>query len=392
MNEQNPQGHGPIDPRGAFSPPPPPGNLPGSGSAQGYPPATPPLPPPPPQGYGPMMHPPQPPPRPHRTFTRAIFVTLAATIFSISLLANLYLLFLSGLMSGRTAPSSILREGDESEKVAVIPIGGLIMGDAAARFDRFITRAERDPDVKAVVLEIDTPGGSIPASDEIHNRIARFTTNRPGVPVISSLGGIATSGGYYIACATEHIHAQPTTMTGNIGAMMMRVNLSSLADRWGIEDTSIASTGTDFKTAGSILKPENEAERAYLQNLVDQGFARFKEVVAAGREGKLAQPLEEIANGKVYLATEALELGLVDAIGYSHDAYQHAATLAGLGDPTVIRYLDPPTLRALLRAESSVGWNGGVPGVTINGVNVNLDSRQLHELLSPRMMYLWQGN
>jgi protease IV len=376
-----PPGQGPIDPRGAFSPPPPP--LPGGPPAMSHYP-----------GFHPGMYP---PPRPHKSFTRAIFLTLATTIFGVSLLLNLYLLMWSGLstsFSNRSNLHSVIVEGDPRQKIAVIPVSGIIMGDASARFDRFITRAEADPDVQALVIEIDSPGGSITASDEIHNRIARFRLNRPGVPIVSTMGSVATSGGYYVACATDAIYAQPTTMTGNIGVVAPRFNFHRLFDKWGIEETTLASSGTTFKNAGSMFKPEAADETAYLQHLIDQAFTQFKNVVRDARADKLTQPMEVVANGKVYMAAEALEMGLIDSIGYSLDAYGHAATLAGLTNQTVIRYQDPPTIRDLLMAHGAAGSlleGSGAGGVTVNGVNINADLSQFHELTTPRLLYLWRG-
>ncbi|MGB7156472.1 MAG: signal peptide peptidase SppA, partial [Tepidisphaeraceae bacterium] len=349
---------------------------------------------PPPGQYPPMMPPPMfmaPPPAPReRSFARAIFMTLATTIFGLSLAANIYLLLFSGLMAGgASARQSTIVDGDPTQRVAVIPVSGIIDAEAAQQFDRFMKIAEEDKHVKAVVIEIDSPGGTVTASDEMHHRVAQFklemAKQNRNVPVVTAMASVAASGGYYLACATDFVFAQPTTITGSIGVIAPRLNVSRLADKWGIEDRSIVATGADYKDAGSSFKPEEPNEIAYIQALIDQSFGRFKEVVDKGRKGKLTSPLAEVANGKVFLGPEALTLGLVDQVGYLEDAYLHAGK--GLTRMQVVRYQNPPSLLEALSARSNVGAVNASP----SGINVQLDWQKLLELSTPRMLYLWRG-
>jgi protease-4 len=383
MIPQPPPGQGPIDPRGAFNPPPPP--------PPGYrppPPGMQPMPPMPPMMPPPMfMQPPK-----ERSFARAIFMTLATTIFGLSLAANVYLLLFSGLMAGGTsARQTTIVEGEPTQRVAVIPVSGIIMNEASEQFARFMKMAEGDTNVKAVILEIDSPGGTVTASDEMHHRILEFKKARPGVQVIASMGSLAASGGYYIACAADHVYAQPTTMTGNIGVLFPRYNVSRLADKWGIEETTLHSTGADYKNAGSMFKPDNPKETKYFQDIIDKSFTQFKTVVKNGRGPKLTKSLDEIANGQIYLGPDALALGLVDTLGYLDDAYAYAATSAGLKKMQVVRYHNPPSfLEAFASGKSNVGSLSASTGGS-GGVNVQLDPQKLQELMTPRMMYLWRG-
>ncbi len=332
------------------------------------------------------MYPAPPPPPRQKSFARAIFLTLATTIFSLSLLANLYLLLWAGLAgSAEGARSDVVVGGDVDQVVAVVPVGGIITGDSARQFDRIMGRIESDGHVKALVIEIDTPGGEVTASDEIHHRIQRYKASHPGVPVVVSMGQLATSGGYYIACAADHIVAQPTTMTGNIGVLMMRFNLTGLMDKVGVRDATLHSTGADFKEAGSMFKPDTAAETAYIQDLIDQAFGQFKRVIEGGRGGKLTRPIGEIANGKVYMAADALKLGLIDEEGYGDDAYAAAAARAGLTKMKVVRYKPSEGLWGLLSARSNLTGSGET------GLSVHVDSASLAGMMSPRMMYLWQG-
>ena len=386
-----PPGQGPIDPRGAFSPPPAPGNVPPPPQfQQQVPPGG--WPPPPPVMYPPPMF--MPPPRRGGGFARGIFITLATTIFGISLVLNLYLLAASGIMAGASsARSSDLLDGDPNQKIAILPIKGVIMDEASARLDRYLKQVDADKNVKAVVLEVDSPGGSVTASDEMYHRIQRFKAEHPNTPVVVAQEGLAASGGYYVSCAGDYLFAQPSTLTGNIGVLLPQYNVSELFDKWGIKETTITSSGTPFKNAGSMFQPEAPEHRAYLQDIADKAFAMFKDVVAKGRQGKLKKPLAEIANGKIYVAADAQALGLVDEVGYLQDAYQYAAKKASLSKPTVVRYHDPPSIfEAFASGKSNVGGasaSAGGQSVTVNGVNIN--AGDLRELLTPRLMYLWRG-
>ena len=256
MIPQPPPGQGPIDPRGAFAPPPAPG--PGNMPPQGWrPPGAPPNMPPgmmppgmmPPPGMPPMFM--MPPPKPRGGFVRGVFVTLATTIFGLSLTLNIYLFIASGMLSGGSSRETNLIEGDPKQKIAVVPVDGLVMDEMTARVTRWMDTIDKDVNVKAVVLEIDSPGGSVTASDAIWHRVREYKTAHPNNPIIVSMGGLTASGGYYIACAADALYAQPTTLTGNIGVLLPQYNVSKLFDKWGIEENTIVSQGATFKNAGS---------------------------------------------------------------------------------------------------------------------------------------------
>jgi protease IV len=403
MIPQPPPGQGPIDPRGAFAPPPPPpptGGMPPGMQPPGRPPQGPPPPgmyPPPQQMMMPPMPPPMyyPPPPRERSFARAIFMTLATSIFGLSIAINAYILLFTGLMSGggRTgATQNTIVSGDETQTVAVIRLNGVIMGEQAEKFRRHIGLAAHNADVKALVIEVDSPGGSVTASDEIYQCILDFKNHKPGVKVVVAQGSLAASGGYYVSCAADHVIAQPTTITGNIGVLLPRYNFHKLAEKWGIEEQTTVSSGATFKNSGSMLQPETAADKQYWQGLADEMFDRFKQIVKDGRGTKLVGSIDEIANGKAYTASEAKKLGLIDDIGYASDAYDKAAALAGLTNKHVVRYQDPPSFLDVFAAESKLGgMKGAAGGVQINGVNVNVDAALLHEVTTPRLMYLWRG-
>jgi protease-4 len=363
---------------GNFPPPtnfPPPNHFPPPGNY------------PPPMMMPPMMMPPPPPQR--GGFARAIFMTLATSIFGFSLAANVYLLLYSGLSRGSDGlEQNVLVKGDVKQTVAVLRLSGIIDDAITNQFHRLLSRVEQDENVKALVVEIDTPGGGVTSSDEIYHLLDAYRVEHK-IPVVVAMGGMATSGGYYVSCAADYIIAERTTITGNIGVLLSRYNLSQLADKWGIEDSTLHSTGSDFKSAGSMFKAETPEERAYWQTLIDDAYVTFKDVVTTGRGQKLKAPMSEVANGKAYTAAQAVSMGLVDELGYPDDAYMKAASMASLSNMHVVRFEPSVSFLSLLGAQSNLHREG--KGVQINGINVNVGPQLLHELSTPRLLYLWRG-
>lgn len=369
MFPQPPPGQGPIDPRGATGAPMPP-------------PPYQQMPPMPPMMPFPPMYPP--PPRQGGGWAKSILITLATTIFGISLTLNIYLLLYTGLMGGGMSTAvntTVLQDGALDQTIAVVPVRGIITDQTYAQFDRWMRAIEDDKHVKAIVLDVDTPGGEVAASDQIHRRIEEYKKDK-NIKVIVSMGGYATSGGYYVSANADHIFAQPTTWTGNIGVRLDRLNIAKLGEKYGIEDNSLHATGSDFKTAGSMWKPESPQERAYLTGLIDDAYRIFKERIVKGRGDRLKASIETIASGKVFTADEAKQFGLIDGIKYPQDVYTFAAQTAGLSNPRIVRYSRPPSLFESLGAESSL--KVGVDGV-------KLDRTALDDLLRPRLMYHWNG-
>jgi protease-4 len=368
---QPPPGQGPVDPRGAFAPPPgPPG---------GFSPVPPMM----------MMPPPYYPP-PRGSFTRAIFMTLATTIFGLSIAANIYFLIFAGILGGsESAEQTVLVSGDPKQKVAVVDINGIIDENTFIVLDKMLKQVESDENVKAVVVQVDTLGGEVGASDEIYHRLVKYKEDRH-VPIVVAMGSFATSGGYYVSCAADQIVAQRTTWTGNIGVLFPRYDLSQLLAKWGVSDETIAPDATPYKLAGDPTKPMTPDERQYWLGLVDDAFATFKDVIKTGRGDRLKDSLDTIANGKAYTASEAKKLGLIDQIGYQSDAYDLAGSLAKLSNKQVVRYEPAPSLIDAITGRSQ-SQSSMMQSMSINGVNVKLDRHWLEELRSPKVMYLWRG-
>jgi protease IV len=296
------------------------------------------------------------PPRPRRTRLRGLLVLLLLMGLGGSFLLNLVLI--SG--RGGIGPDDQVREELFSKyqfksgrhKIAIISLEGTILsGEGPIR--RQIERAARDDDVKAVVLRVNSPGGTITGSDYLYHHLneLRETYEKP---IVVSMGGIAASGGYYVAMAVgetpDTIFAEPTTWTGSIGVIIPHYNASELLSEWGIQEDSIASHR--LKNMGSFAREMTDEEREIFQSLVDQGFERFKDVIKTGRPHfqQNADALDQLATGQVYTAEQARANGLVDKIGFVEDAIDRAITLAGVNpdDVQVVRYKPRLTLAGIL--------------------------------------------
>jgi len=232
--------------------------------------------------------------------------------------------------------------GQGKEKIVLIPITGVI---STTPREGFITsapspvqevtaqldKASADPDVAAVVLEIDSPGGTVTASDIINAEVERFK-KKTGDKVVAAMMDVAASGGYYIAAAADRIVAHPTTVTGSIGVIFLRPNISGLMKKIGA-NVEVTKSGS-HKDMGSPFREPTEEENRLFQEIIDEYYGRFVSVVARGRKMDEAA-VRRLADGRVYTGKQALETGLVDRIGYLSDAVEEARAAAGL--PTEAR-------------------------------------------------------
>jgi len=284
-------------------------------------------------------------------------------------------------------------------KVAIVDVVGTIMGgDGFAR--RQLERVKDDRDVKAVVLRVDSPGGTVAGSDELHHRLARIVKDRD-LPVVVSMGSIAASGGYYVAMANggrdDVIYAEPATLTGSIGVIIPHYDFSKALARLDVADDSITSGPLkEMLSPTKSRAPElAERERKVLQSLVDGMFARFKEVVRGGRPKLDDAALDAVATGQVFTAEQAREAGLVDRIGFLEDAVSRAVELAGLTDDTarVVRYERPRGfLDSLLGVDVAARSRGAGDGRVAGDATLSrslLDA--FVEWTTPRPWYLCTG-
>jgi len=209
----------------------------------------------------PGMFPPPPRPAPSRGLLRTLFFVVILVLLAGSILVNVVLLGAGGMSSSGSSyvQTTVKTPGDSDKTIAIIPLEGIVDDAMQARFDRYITKAKDDSDVKAIVLLIDTPGGTVTASDEIYKQLKKFKTDKNGIPIIVAMRGMATSGGYFIACAGDYITAERTTTTGNIGVLMPSYNLSKLLDKWGIEDNHRRRDRRDLQNLGLLDAPAGPA-------------------------------------------------------------------------------------------------------------------------------------
>jgi protease IV len=218
------------------------------------------------------------------------------------------------------------------DRIALVALEGTITDarDIVAQLHRY-----RDqPNVKAVVLRIDSPGGAVAPSQEIYTEVLKLR-RETGKLVVASLGSVAASGGYYVAAATDRIVANPGTITGSIGVIMQIPNLGGLLEKVGIRATIIKAG--QYKDLASITRELTEPERQILQGVMDDVHSQFIEAVATGRRMDRAK-VEPLADGRIFSGRQALALGLVDELGDLADAVDRAAQLVGIsGRPRIVQ-------------------------------------------------------
>ena len=248
---------------------------------------------------------------------------------------------------GQPLIESVVR-GKREPKLLLIDVEGLIgelptrgaLGlsredSLVARVRQQLDRARGDPEVRGLLVRINSPGGTATASDILFREIVRFKRER-GAPVVAQLMGMATSGGYYVAMSADTVVAYPTTITGSIGVIFTNVNLAGLMEKIGVEDQTI--TAGAHKDAASPLRRMTPQERRHIQQVLDDLHARFIEVVASGRPALAAEQVRAASDGRIFSAREAHEAGLIDRIGDLEDAVKVLEGLAGIRESRVVTY------------------------------------------------------
>ena len=316
-----------------------------------------------------------------------IGLAVLAVAFLASVLLNVALF---ALLVGEKASSEdeafrfreLTVEGKGERKVALIPLTGVIgrgygdslIGgrDTVSSVVAQLKRAGRDKNVRAVILEINSPGGGVGDSDLLYHEVRALRAK--GKPVVCYLKDVAASGAYYVAVGGDRIIAQPTTITGSIGVILHGINLEGLLEKIGVSEVTIKKGR--MKDILSPTRPLTPEEERLLQGIADGVFYRFAGIVM--QERRLSrEKMETIADGRLFLAPQALQAGLIDGIGYREDALAAAGALAGVQRPRLVRYEKLFSFRELFSASSravapAVGfWDG------------------LLEACTPKPMYLW---
>ncbi|HWY30531.1 MAG TPA: signal peptide peptidase SppA [Candidatus Acidoferrum sp.] len=335
-------------------------------------------------GYGappPLTPPPvitPPPPAPRRSYGWMIAAIILLVLLGFSMLGNLTQFVthavtlnhgfksMSAREVGPKLDECVLEDNASRHKIAVITVDGIITGHTADEagnnmvdvIKAQLDRAAEDDSVKAVILKVDSPGGEVMASDQINKAITQFqtddederaSTRHKSKPVICSMGSLAASGGYYISAPCRWIVADDLTLTGSIGVIMEGMNYRGLMDKVGV--SPVVYKSGKFKDMLSPFRSTNEIpmeEHAMVQALINDTYAKFKGVVAEGRNGahdlnkkegrSLATNWVDFADGRVVSGKQALELGLVDELGDFDDAVDRAEKIAGINNADLIEY------------------------------------------------------
>ncbi|HEX9153933.1 MAG TPA: signal peptide peptidase SppA, partial [Nitrospira sp.] len=270
------------------------------------------------------------------------------------LLLILLLLGASGMQQGCITinllePAGPVQEvqltGTGDGKVLLLDLSGIISSqdkdaliqqpNMVAALKEELTKATKDEMVKAVVLRINSPGGTVNASDILYHEIKTFKASRK-IPVVVSMMDVAASGGYYAAMASDAILVHPSTVTGSIGVIMLTVNAKGLMEKVGVEANAI--TSGPRKDMGSPFRTMTAEEKAIFQGVIDSFYLRFLAVVQEGRPNLSADQIKKLADGRIYSGDQAKAAGLVDEIGYLDEAIELAKKKAGLTEARVVTY------------------------------------------------------
>ncbi|BBB91212.1 MAG TPA: signal peptide peptidase SppA [Methylomusa anaerophila] len=269
-----------------------------------------------------------------------------------------FIVVISMVIAIFTGPGLTKKNFAGKDKIAVIYVDGVIIGGRGQgglfgetggtdAIIKQIHAARDDQSVKAVILRINSPGGSAPASQEVGDEVKKLKAT--GKPVVTSMGDMAASGGYWIAACSDRIYANAATLTGSIGVYMPYTNWEELYKKIGIKQEKIKSgPHKDILSPERSMTPE---ERDLIQAMVDDMYNQFVEVVAQGRRMD-PEKVRQLADGRLYTGRQAKEAGLVDELGNMYDAIEGTAQLAGIpGKPEIVEYGKTSLLAVLLGAE-----------------------------------------
>jgi protease-4 len=284
-------------------------------------------------------------------------VALGLLVLTVSLVVLVLTINASGPRASTAVYDEQYVSGEGPDKIAVVPVEGQIASADSAvggvqptttpeGLADALQQAKEDESVAAVVLEVNSPGGGVTASDVMHQSILDFKRSS-GKPVVVSMGDVAASGGYYISTAADRIVANETTLTGSLGVIFALTEFSELADKYGVEQEVVKSG--KFKDMGSSFRDLTTEERKILQSIVDESYDEFVSVIVQGRDLS-EERVREIADGRVYSGEQAKELGLVDSFGGLDEAAEISRNLANVEEATVVRYVQRPTFVETLLA------------------------------------------
>lgn len=318
-------------------------------------------------------------------------------IFLLSLLL-LYTLSLSGCAFISVSPFGITRplketvvSGEGKNKILLMDISGIISSKKkyALPFREKVSivslvreelkKAAQDKKIKGLILRINSPGGTVTASDIIYQEIKKFKQEKK-IPVVACIMDVGASGGYYISLAADTIIAHPTSITGSIGVIAFKFNAKKLMGKIGIEDESIKSG--DKKDLWSPFRPNTIEEKRILKQIISNLYQRFIEVVGEERKELTIEQVKKLADGRIYTAEQAVEAKLIDRIGYLDDAIEVTKRKANIKEASVIIYHRPISYKNNIYSQT---LNSDIKSINF----INIDLGTLTENVGLKLMYLW---
>ena len=284
----------------------------------------------------------------------------------------------------------VVEEGSAVEKILLIDIDGPISNrpkktlvgfrsdtGMVDRIREILKKAEKDKNIKGILLRVNSPGGTVTSSDIIYHEIKSFK-ERFKVKVYVSVIDVAASGGYYVALAGDRIMVHPTSLVGSIGVLALKLNLESLMDKVGVEwEVVKSSKKKDFM---SPFRPLTKEERLLFQETIDRYYDRFVDLVVLNRDGLDVKEVRALADGRVYNARQALNNHLVDSIGYLKDLVELAKKELDQPDLKVVTYSRPREYKS--NYYSSMG---STPKINLINLDLGFDWNQI----SPQFLFLW---
>ncbi|WP_423799309.1 signal peptide peptidase SppA [Neobacillus sp. SAB-20_R2A] len=324
---------------------------------------------------------------------------IAAALFIFSILINFLSAFafkgiktdFSELMAAGEEPftEEVVDDGSELKKIVILDVDGVIQdtGETGSLlqssgynhqgFMKKLNHIKEDDSVKGVIIRVNSPGGGVVESAEIHDKLKEIQKETKK-PVYISMGSMAASGGYYISTAAKKIYASPETLTGSLGVIMEGINYKGLADKYGVDFVTIKSG--KYKDIMSPTREMTEEERQILQKMIDNSYEGFVKVISDGR-GMTIDQVKQIADGRVYDGHQAKELKLIDGFGYLDDVISEMKKNEKLKGAKVVRYTDDLGFASMFQfqAQKWLGDSAEMAGLM----------KILSKPNSPRLMYLY---
>jgi protease-4 len=284
----------------------------------------------------------------------------------------------------------VIEDGSPNRKILVLEVSGVIQDsgdDVAALFQspgynhrqflRMLDQAKEDDSVQGIILRVNTPGGGVSESAEIHKRLVEIKEETEK-PIYISMGAMAASGGYYIAAPADKIYATNETITGSIGVIMQGINYKELAENYGVKFETFKSG--PYKDIMSPTKDMSEEERQILQTMVDNMYDRFVKVIVDGR-GMSEAEVRSVADGRIYDGQQAKEINIVDELGYFEDVIKGMKEDHNMGNVQVVQYTE------------NTGW-GSLFSMNVQSLikpdsEMQMLARMINQPNSPRLMYLY---